>query len=65
MVKIADSSAGTVSTRSVEKGLSARDRSRIEEGANLGREILLQFGVEDGKTFPARSTRGIQVEPFH
>jgi choline dehydrogenase-like flavoprotein len=51
MVKIADSSAGTVSPRGVEKGLSASDHLRIEDGATLAREILLRFGVEDGKTF--------------
>jgi len=58
MVKIADSSAGTVSPTSVEKGLSARDRARIEEGARLGREILLRFGVEDGKTFSGTLNAG-------
>jgi hypothetical protein len=58
MVKIADSSAGTVSPTNVEKGLSARDRARIEEGAGLGREILLRFGVEDGKTFSGTLNAG-------
>jgi choline dehydrogenase-like flavoprotein len=51
MVKIADSNVGAVSPAGVEKGLSARDRARMDEGAALCREILLRFGVEDGRTF--------------
>jgi choline dehydrogenase-like flavoprotein len=58
MVKIADSNAGTVSPRGVEKGLSARDRSRIDEGVSLCREILLRFGVEDGNTFSGTLNAG-------
>jgi choline dehydrogenase-like flavoprotein len=51
MIKIADSEAGTVSPGGVEKGLSARDRSRLDEGVEWCREILLRSGVEDAKTF--------------
>ena len=51
MIKIADSSEGTVSDRSVRKGLSPRDRARLDHGVELGREILQRFGVEDDRTF--------------
>ena len=58
MIKIADSNAGTVSPRGVEKRLSARDHARLDEGAELGREILRRFGVEDGRTFSGTLNAG-------
>lgn len=58
MIKIADTSRGTVSARDVEKGLSAGDRTRIDEGIMLCREILLRFGVEDGETFTGTLNAG-------
>ena len=58
MIKIADTSRGTVSARGVDKGLSARDRTRIDEGIMLCREILLRFGVEDGETFAGTLNAG-------
>jgi choline dehydrogenase-like flavoprotein len=58
MIKIADSSAGAVSPAGVEKGLSARDRARIDDGVALCREILVRFGVEDGRTFPGTLNAG-------
>ena len=58
MVKIADSNAGTVSARGIEKRLSARDHVRLDEGAELGREILMRFGVEDGRTFSGALNAG-------
>ena len=58
MVKIADSSTGAVAPSRIEKGLSTRDHARLDEGAQLGREILLQFGVEDGKTFSGTLNAG-------
>ena len=58
MIKIADSSAGTVSPTSVQKGLSPVDQARMDEGVALCREILLRFGVEDGKTFPGTLNAG-------
>ena len=58
MIKIADSSVGTVSPTGVRKGLTARDRTRIERGVGLGREILERFGVEDGKTFTGTLNAG-------
>lgn len=51
MIKIADSSEGRVGPSRTDKGLSAADRSRIEEGAAICEEILARFGVENGKTF--------------
>ena len=58
MVKIADSNTGAVAPSRIEKGLSARDHARLDEGAQLGREILLRFGVEDGKTFSGTLNAG-------
>jgi choline dehydrogenase-like flavoprotein len=51
MVKVADTNIGAVTTRGVEKGLTARDVTRIEEGVETCEEILRRFGVEDGRTF--------------
>jgi choline dehydrogenase-like flavoprotein len=51
MVKIADSEVGRVTPSGTEKGLTERDRSRIEQGVELCQEILTRFGVEDGRTF--------------
>jgi choline dehydrogenase-like flavoprotein len=58
MIKIADSNAGTVSPRAIEKYLSTRDRDRLDQGAQLGREILLRFGVDEGKTFAGTLNAG-------
>ena len=58
MIKVADSNRGTVSPRGVEKALSARDRTRIDEGISLCREILLRFGVENGVTFTGTLNAG-------
>jgi choline dehydrogenase-like flavoprotein len=58
MIKIADSNAGAVSPAGVEKGLSDMDRSRLDEGVALCHEILLRFGVEDGRTFPGTLNAG-------
>jgi len=49
MVKIADTNVGAVTTGVVEKGLTARDVRRIEEGVETCEEILRRFGVEDGE----------------
>jgi choline dehydrogenase-like flavoprotein len=51
MVKIADTNVGRVTTGGTAKGLTATDRSRFEEGIALCEEVLLRFGVEDGRTF--------------
>jgi choline dehydrogenase-like flavoprotein len=58
MIKIADSNAGAVSAAGVEKGLSGTDRSRLDEGVAFCREILLRFGIEDGRTFPGTLNAG-------
>jgi choline dehydrogenase-like flavoprotein len=50
MIKIADTNVGAVTAGGVEKGLTARDVTRIEEGVEICEEILRHFGVEDGKT---------------
>jgi choline dehydrogenase-like flavoprotein len=51
MIKIADTNVGAVTTRGVEKGLTVRDVTRLEEGVGTCEEILRRLGVEDGRTF--------------
>ena len=58
MIKIADSNEGAVSAHALRKGLSTRDRARLDEGVALGREILQRFGVEDGTTFTGTLNAG-------
>ena len=50
MIKIADANVGAVTATGVEKGLTARDVTRIEEGVEICEEVLRRFGVDDGKT---------------
>jgi choline dehydrogenase-like flavoprotein len=51
MVKIADAGVGRVTPSGTDKGLTAVDVSRFEEGIELCEEVLHRFGVEGGRTF--------------
>ena len=45
MVKLADSNEGAAEPRRIRKDLSARDRTRLAEGIEVCRKILLAMGV--------------------
>ncbi len=47
MIKLADSSAGSISQRGVRKALTALDRERLSEAVEAAREILRRFGASD------------------
>ena len=53
MIKLADSERGSVPSRgrSVDKALSAEDRSRLAEAEALCRKILVDFGVDPKSVF--------------
>jgi choline dehydrogenase-like flavoprotein len=51
MIKLADDPAGRISQRGLEKELSAHDRQRLEEGAQICREILRRFGAREEEMF--------------
>jgi choline dehydrogenase-like flavoprotein len=51
MVKLADTPRGSVTAKRVEKVLTAEDRARLDEGADLARAILARLGVAPDRTF--------------
>jgi choline dehydrogenase-like flavoprotein len=46
MIKLADSEAGSVGARGIEKGLTARDRARLADATATCTEILAGIGVD-------------------
>lgn len=51
MIKLADSPAGTISKRSLGKGLTDEDRQRLSEGVEICREILCRFSGKQAPIF--------------
>jgi ferredoxin len=51
MIKLADRSEGSISTRGVRKTLSAEDRAKLDAGVSLCREILSRLGIPKERTF--------------
>jgi len=51
MIKMADEGRGGVTRRGIHKGLSENDRVRMEEAANVCRDILSRMGIDPGATF--------------
>jgi choline dehydrogenase-like flavoprotein len=51
MIKLADTNAGRVSKKKIEKTLSSQDKERLKEGIEICREIFDQLGVEKDCTF--------------
>jgi choline dehydrogenase-like flavoprotein len=51
MIKIADSTNGTVSKRGIDKTLTEQDKERLKDGLNVSREILSRLGVNEQQTF--------------
>jgi choline dehydrogenase-like flavoprotein len=50
MIKIADSTRGTVSKRGIDKILTDRDNKRLKDGVDVCREIFSRLGVNGQKT---------------
>jgi choline dehydrogenase-like flavoprotein len=51
MIKLADSSTGSVSNRQIVKALSALDKERLSGAVEICKEILRRFGARDKEMF--------------
>jgi choline dehydrogenase-like flavoprotein len=51
MIKLADSSAGSITGRKIRKTLTAEDRQRLGQGVELARGILSRFGAREEDLF--------------
>jgi choline dehydrogenase-like flavoprotein len=51
MIKLADTEQGWVSSRGVRKGLSASDKTRLQEAVAVCREILVRTGIAERDIF--------------
>jgi hypothetical protein len=51
MVKLADSSQGSVTASGVTKTLAAADRQRLRAGVEICTEVMRRFGVDEGSIF--------------
>jgi hypothetical protein len=51
MIKLADDGLGSISSREVDKALTAQDRHRLDEGVAICKEILRRFGARDEEMF--------------
>ncbi len=51
MIKLADNELGSISSRGVDKALTAQDRRRLDEGVVICKEILRRFGARDEEMF--------------
>lgn len=47
MIKLADSTTGSISRRELRKALTALDRERLQEAVETGKGILRRFGARD------------------
>ncbi len=51
MIKLADSTAGSISKRELRKSLTALDKERLSGAVETAREILLRFGAKEQDIF--------------
>ena len=51
MIKIADSTIGTVSKKTIDKTLTEADKDRLKDGIDVCRKIFLQLGVKENQIF--------------
>lgn len=51
MIKLADTNAGRVLEKKIEKTLSGQDKENLKEGIEICRDIFDQLGVERDRTF--------------
>ena len=58
MVKLADSSEGSAAQRRIHKGLTARDKAKLDEGIRVCRDILLRLGVQESSLVPGTVNAG-------
>ena len=58
MVKLADSGEGSAAQRRIRKGLTARDKAKLDEGIRVCRDILLRLGVKESSLVPGTVNAG-------
>jgi choline dehydrogenase-like flavoprotein len=58
MIKLADSSVGSISKGELRKTLTGQDKQRLSEGVEICREILRRFGAEEDSIFLGRINAG-------
>jgi len=51
MIKLADSSTGSIDKNSINKTLTGIDKERLQEGVGICREILGRFGIKKDDIF--------------
>ncbi len=51
MIKLADSTAGSISRNQLTKTLTREDKQRLGEAVEIGKEILHRFGAKEEKIF--------------
>lgn len=51
MVKLADTTAGSISKRELHKTLTCEDKQRLAEAVEIAQEILLRFGADEKGLF--------------
>jgi choline dehydrogenase-like flavoprotein len=51
MIKLADSGAGSIDNKKIEKALTGIDKERLQEGVELCREILGRLGIKKENIF--------------
>jgi len=58
MIKLADSSQGSVSEKKVDKRLSSQDAATLEEAVGVCREILMRLGIKEDDVFMGTTNAG-------
>lgn len=51
MIKLADSTAGSVSSNNIKKTLTAQDNERLQQGVEICTEIFRRLGIENSRIF--------------
>ena len=51
MIKLSDERVGSISNRGVDKMLTAQDRSHLDNGVSVCKEILQRFGASENEMF--------------
>ena len=51
MIKLADANVGSISRRSIEKRLTAKDRQTLNVGVDLCKQIFQRFGIKEEDIF--------------
>ncbi|MBE3102159.1 MAG: GMC family oxidoreductase [Firmicutes bacterium] len=51
MIKLADSSTGSIDSKNIKKALKSIDQERLREGVTLSKEILSRYGIKKENIF--------------